>query len=171
MLYLQKNDRRIDFFIEGLASRIKQQEIQLNIKDTITFYACYLIYKGEKNVNEPLLECLVPQKKWRLLSSSVKVDMVKTVKERFQKLTEAFLVTEGSNLKRYIFNFLMKLLKDRPIWGVFLFKGSYFAEGKEKEVRVGFDLETFVIREPEKVTNIYEEKLLELGNKLSISSW
>ena len=46
MIHLQKHDLKIDFFIESLASRIKQQEIQLNIKDTITFYACYLIYKN-----------------------------------------------------------------------------------------------------------------------------
>lgn len=139
---------KIDFFIESLASRIKQQEIQLNIKDTITFYACYLIYKGEKNVNDPLLECLVPPKKWKMLSSSVKTDMVKTVREKYEKLSDAFLVTEGSNLKRYIFNFLMKLLKDRQIWGVFMYKGMYICEGKEKPVRVGFDVNTFIIKEP-----------------------
>lgn len=85
------------------------------------------MYKNEKNVTEPLLECLVPVKKWKMLSSSVKTDMVKTVKEKYEKLHESFLVTEGSHFKKYMLGFLMKFLKDRPIWGVFMYKGKYIS--------------------------------------------
>ena len=38
-------------------------------------------------------------------------------------------------------------------------------------MRVGFDLDNFMIKEPEKVTNIYEEKLSEILQKIVVSSW
>jgi hypothetical protein len=74
-------------------------------------------------------------------------------------------------MKKYILNFLMKILRDRPIWGVFLYEGTLVSEGKEKPVRVGFDLNTFMIKEPEKVTNIYEEKLTQVQSQMVVSSW
>ncbi len=39
-----------------------------------------------------------------------------------------------------------------------------------KTVRVGFDLARFVVKEPDKVTSIFECNLTEAGNRLIVSS-
>ena len=82
-----------------------------------------------------------------------------------------FEAVEGPNIKTKVFKFIMKVLKDRPIWGVYFFEGICDLEGKPTPVRIGFDLARFVVKEPEKVTNIFECKLSEVNEKVLVSSW
>jgi len=42
--FTQRIETRTNLFVEELAFRIRNQEIQLTVTDTITFYACYFIY-------------------------------------------------------------------------------------------------------------------------------
>ena len=72
----------------------------------------------------------MPSKKWKKMSASVKNEQIKIVREKYSDLKKAFLITEGINLKRYIFTFLMKVLRDRPVWGVFLYEGTALIDGK-----------------------------------------
>lgn len=136
----------MDIFMECLAQRSKEQEIQFSVKDLIYFYACYLLFKEQKEVTLDHLEALEPPKKWKLLNSNVKKDKLKTVAEKLDKVAEEVKRSKKGLTRQGVFEYMIKIFRDRTIWGVYSFEGRCNVNGNDTQVRLGFDLNRFVIR-------------------------
>jgi hypothetical protein len=70
--------------------RLKNQEIQLSVNDTMVFYACYFIYsknmKDCTDITLNMLEVLVPPKKWKQLTSKNKEEQLAVTRMKFKAL-------------------------------------------------------------------------------------
>jgi len=91
---------------------------------------------------------------------------------KFKTLSEkTFAQLERAALKEKLFSYLVKYLKSKPIWGIYIFEAQYISEGKGTPVRIGFDFNTFMVKEAERLTTIFEYKISEVREKLLVSSW
>lgn len=105
------------------------------------------------------------------MTSSLKKDKVSMVKDKMNKIVEELSKNKVKICPENIFEYMVKIFRDKPIWGVYFFEGTTEIDGNKSPVQVGFDLFSFIVKEPGKITNLYSCKLSDALEKIVISSW